>query len=144
MSPALARRARRRTTREQLLRESPLWCVARPSSAYALTIDALRELGANLDNVNTCSRVAAIAEFVARGGGVGLLPEAVVADRLRDGRLLHVPDVEPIPVELTMACDRNQRQPVVRYIMESAMRYYAPASRAKVKPARIGRPLVAE
>ena len=122
MSPTLARRGRRRASRDELLRDSPLWCIARPSSAYALTIDALRAVGANLDNVNTCSRVAAMAEFVARGGGVGLLPEPVVADRLRERALLPVPDMAPVPIELTLACDRNQRQPVVRYIMDAANR----------------------
>lgn len=124
VSPELAYRGRRKATRDELLRESPLWCTARPSSAYTLTIDTLRALGANLDNVNTCSRLPAMAEFVARGG-VGLLPEPVVADRLKRRELLLVPGVAPVSIELTIACDRNQRQPVVRYIMDAAVRHKA-------------------
>lgn len=122
VSPQLARRAGRAATREELLGECPLWSVARPSSAYSMTMDSLRAHDANLDNVNFCNRVLAMVEIVARGGGVALLPESVIADRLQRRELVAVPGIEPVGVDLTMACRRMHNQPIVDRMMDAAAR----------------------
>jgi DNA-binding transcriptional LysR family regulator len=122
MAPALRGRGTTRVVRDELLRSSPLWCIARPSTAYTLAIDSLRELGANLDNVNTCTQISALADFVQQGGGIGLLPEGLIADRLRRSELVRVPGTRPVAFDLTIACERNQRQPVVLHLMDTAIR----------------------
>lgn len=72
---------------DQILASSALWCVSR-SSEYSVDAQRiLRKFGANLDNINTCNHLVALIELVERGAGIGHLPEIMVADRIRSGKL---------------------------------------------------------
>jgi DNA-binding transcriptional LysR family regulator len=111
----------KRLQREQLLSERSIWITARPSPFNTLAMNTLRSVGANLENVNTCDRISTLAELVLQCEGVGLLPESLVGEHLRAGRLVPVPNMDPVPVTFTIACHRDADQPVVRYVMDAAL-----------------------
>lgn len=125
MSPALQHRDRRKATRDELLTNNRLWCAPRPSSIHTLAIESLRAVGANLENVNTCNRLPGMVELVLRGNGLGLVPEPLVAEKLRKQELIRVPGLPAIPMDLSIACLQGQAQPIIRHIMDAAVRYEA-------------------
>ena len=122
-APSLVARVRNKRDGAELMRTQRLWCSPRPSSFHTLAIESLRGAGANLANLNTCNRLPALTEIVVRGNGLGLLPEALIAQQLKRRTIVRVPGISPLRVELSIARRRGPDQPQVRRIMEAAVRF---------------------
>lgn len=112
----------RQKSHYELLKTTALWCVARPSDFFPSAQHTLREAGANLENICTCNRLGALIDVVERGGGIGHIPEIMVADRIADGRMVSIePELVPTRFEFTMSCLRNHNRPVIQHIMKTAL-----------------------
>jgi DNA-binding transcriptional LysR family regulator len=106
----------------ELLERHPMWCLARPSHMYPLAIATLREHGAPLTNVNTCNSLQTMVAMVARGAGIALLPDNLLADRLRRRELARLDQwLAPQRLDFVIVRHRDQQQTVVRRIVEVAI-----------------------
>lgn len=105
------------------LNATQLWCVQRESFFWSDALQALSARGASLDNVNAIGNMAAAMQMAQDGAGIGLISEAMAGDALAAGTLVGVPGLEPSePVELSVACAKDDPQEVVGRIMAAAVR----------------------
>lgn len=117
----LPRRDPRLADAVRMLKETPLWCVARPSHMHPMAMEALRRLGIAPRHVNTSDSVHSIVEMVARGAGTALLPDCLVAAPLRSKELARLSKELPAQrLEFVIARRRGQEQPIVEYIVQAA------------------------
>lgn len=113
---------KRRAGVAQMLEAQPVWCVARPSHMYPMAIETLRRHGVPLTNINTCNNIQSIVEMVASGAGIALLPENLVAERIKHREL--VPLSEALPpqrLDFVIARHRDQDQAIIQHIVELAV-----------------------
>lgn len=116
----------------ELLDSAPLWFVSRPSDFYPRAIQDARRLGATLRNVNTCANTAALMELMIQTGGIGVVPTILATDHLRAGTLVHVsPELPAEPYPLTLVAHADQRQAIVRHIMDRIVHHDLGVGRAR-------------
>lgn len=116
--PAHARHGPRPTLRP-LLEQQPFWCVARPSHMYPLAVQALKHLGLAQKSINTSDSVQCIAQVVAAGAGVALLPEPLVRELLQRGQLVALEAPQgPERLAFVVARHRDHDQALVTHIMQ--------------------------
>ncbi len=116
---ARALAVKRRLGIAQILATHPLWCLARPSHMYPLAVETLRLHGVTHHDINTCNNLQAMVSMVAGNAGIALLPENLVASRIRRRELVALSDLlPPVPLNFVIARHRDQEQAVIRRIIE--------------------------
>jgi DNA-binding transcriptional LysR family regulator len=122
MSPKLAAHCPSDATAAELCERFPIWSLPRPATIFPATQAALREAGAKAVDVNTSDYLSAIARVIVCGGGIGLLPEDLVADDLDSGRLVRMPSaLSPANIEFFVAWHTDQEHSVLRYVVDTAV-----------------------
>lgn len=124
VAPALRTAAKkRRASVAQMLDAQPVWCVGRPSHMYPMAIETLRRHGVALTNINTCNNLQSIVEFVASGAGVALLPENLVAGRIKRKELVPLSqELPPERLDFVIARHQDQDQAIIHHIVELAVK----------------------
>ncbi|MFN0160967.1 MAG: LysR family transcriptional regulator [Burkholderiales bacterium] len=122
-APALRAAWRRRGGEvRDLFAGQPVWCLARPSHMYPLAVEALRQHGVSLNAVSTSNSLQSMVVIVAAGGGIALLPENLVAGRIRQRHLAALSDLlPPVGLEFVIARHRDQDQAVIRRIIAATV-----------------------
>lgn len=124
-APAVAQQIMRHGAGESAL---PLWTLARHSPLHRIARETMEELPVATATLHTVNNVRSLTDMVVRGHGIGLLPEAMVRERLNDGTLVPVPGAPNPPVIMfQVAIRREQDDPTVRAIFEHACRLRMPA-----------------
>lgn len=106
----------------ELLTQEPLWCVSKPSDYFTLAHGQLRERGANMANLSTCNKLKGLVDIVMAGGGISLLPHAMVKDAIALGALAPLPAAMPGQnLDFSLATHRNQNQSSVIRLVEKLL-----------------------
>lgn len=123
VAPTLRAAAKkRRATIQQMLDAQPVWCVGRPSHMYPMAIETLRRHGVALTNINTCNNLQSIVELVANGAGIALLPENLVAGRMKRKELVPLSQaLPPERLDFVIARHQDQDQAIIHHIVELAV-----------------------
>jgi DNA-binding transcriptional LysR family regulator len=110
---------------QDLLNRGPIWLIPRTSRYFAHQAAELREHGADLRNVSTCDNMSTLIQLVA-GGGIGYLPEVLIAQHLEQGRLVPLfPERAAGHVEYVLVTQRGEQNPIVRKLIELAGQHAA-------------------
>jgi DNA-binding transcriptional LysR family regulator len=97
----------------------PIWALARPSHMFPSAMETLRKYGATQSNISTCNSLQSMLETVVAGGGISLLPENLVAPRIRRRELVPLSAaLPPERLEFVIARHRDQEQAIIRHIVE--------------------------
>lgn len=121
MSPSLTRDAAG-TERplSDILRTTPLWCVTRSSSFFPEASRALRQAGANLDNVCTCNSLNGLIELVEHGEGIAQLPELMIVEQLEQGSMIALTEeLGTSSLGFTIVRHKSQQQEIIHSIMRT-------------------------
>lgn len=104
---------------KEILETYPIWCVARPSYMYPLAIEMLRRYGVTPKSINTSDNVQSIVELAVHCVGIAVLPESLVAEHMKNERLLPVSDdLTAGRLDFVIARRRDQDQPVIQQIIQ--------------------------
>lgn len=122
MAPKLLAACEPDVTAAELFERFPVWSLPRPATIFPATQGALREIGAKAVDVNTCDYLSAINRVILSGGGIGLLPEDLVAADLASGKLVRMrPELRPHDIEFFVAWHSDQEHTVLRYVVGAAV-----------------------
>ncbi|GAB2885937.1 LysR family transcriptional regulator [Paralcaligenes sp. KSB-10] len=110
---------------KEILESYPIWCVARPSYMYPLAVEMLRKYGVAPKNINTSDSVQSIVELAANDVGIAVLPESMVIQHMKDGRLLSISKelaVERLDFVIARRCDQDQAiiQEIIKCTQEAS------------------------
>jgi DNA-binding transcriptional LysR family regulator len=109
-----------------ILDAAPLWVVPRSSSLFPRLVEALRATGAQLQSLNTCANMAGILEMVLQTGGIGLILGALAQAHVEQGTLVPVSEqLAPIDLDVALVYHRDQRQSIVRQVMQRIVEFDA-------------------
>ncbi len=102
-----------------LLTEEALWCIAKPSDFFTPAYSQLSQLGANMSNLSTCNKLKGLVDIVSAGGGVSLLPHAMVREQMAHGAISQLPASMPAQnLDFAVATHKNQNQSSVIHLTE--------------------------
>ena len=122
MSSVLAKSRPSQGDVTQMLEAHPIWCVARPSHMHPMAVETLRQYGLSHQTINTSDSVQSIVEIVASGAGIGILPEPLVAQRLKSKELqLLSAQLKPQRLEFVVAHHRDQNQQIIQRIVDETL-----------------------
>lgn len=114
----------RKLDAREILDSAPIWVVSRPSDFFPKALDSIRRTGAHLRNVNTCANTAGMIEMIVQTCGIGMVPSYLAAEQIRAGTLVPVSDeLPPDTYPMTLVCHSDQRQTVIRHIMDRIAEY---------------------
>jgi DNA-binding transcriptional LysR family regulator len=114
--------ARDHLTVEQMFLRYPVWCVARPSHMHPLAVEHLRRHGATHKHINTSDSVESIVRLVANGCGIAILPDCLVRDLLKSGKMACLSKELPSErLDFVIARRRDQDQVVIKHIVDVAV-----------------------
>jgi len=106
----------------QIFTTHPIWALARPSHMFPSAMETLRKYGATQSNISTCNSLQSMLEMVVAGGGISLLPENLVAPRIRRRELVPLSGaLPPERLEFVIARHRDQEQAIIRHIVEQSV-----------------------
>ena len=107
---------------QEILEAHPIWCVARPSHMRPMVMETLRSHGLNQMAINTSDNLQSIVEIVANGGGIAMLPELLITNRLLSKELILLSEsLKPQRLEFVVAHHRDQNQLIIRKIVDEAL-----------------------
>ena len=123
VAPALRTQLRKhRLNVGDMLKDLPIWCVARPSHMYPMAIETLRHYGVARTHINTSDNVQSIVELVANGAGIALLPESLAAGLMKTKRLVPLAnELPPERLDFVIARHRDQDQAIIQHIVKIAV-----------------------
>jgi DNA-binding transcriptional LysR family regulator len=105
----------------QDLPDLPVWSLSRPSHLYQVMAESVRQSKLKRRVINTCNHVRTLIDIIASGGGMGILPEALVRDKIKSGKLVPVSAlVKAAPIEFFVVVRRVEDEPVVLDIFRRA------------------------
>ncbi|WP_144107617.1 LysR family transcriptional regulator [Paraburkholderia sp. BCC1886] len=114
----------RRKSVAELLAGAPLWFVSRPSEFFPRSLETLKQHGATLDNVNTCSNMAGMLQMIEATGGIGLVATALAQGSLDAGKVVPVsPELPSERYDLTLVYRTDERQSIIRHAVERIIDY---------------------
>ncbi|MDR5770005.1 LysR family transcriptional regulator [Caballeronia sp. LZ028] len=97
----------------------PLWFVSRPSDFFPRALDTLKQRGAALRSVNTCSNMIGMLQMIEQSGGIGLVAMALARPLLDSGRVIDLsPHLPPEAYDLTLVYRTDERQSMIRRVVE--------------------------
>ena len=122
-SPALRAAVRKsRMGVAETLGGFPIWSLPRPSYMQPMAVETLRRYGVAHSSINTCNSLQSMVEMVARGAGIAMLPENLVAAHIRRKELVILsPELPPQRLDFVIARHRDQDQAIIRHIVELAL-----------------------
>jgi DNA-binding transcriptional LysR family regulator len=101
------------------LPDLPVWCLSRPSHLYQVMVESLRQSKLKRPVINTCNRVSTLIDIVVSSGGMAILPESLVRDRIDRGELVPVPNtVAAAPISFHSVIRKDENEPIVLKIFE--------------------------
>jgi DNA-binding transcriptional LysR family regulator len=110
----------------QLLNNGPIWLIPRTSRYFAHQAAELQQQGAQLRNVSTCDNMSTLIQLVVSGSGIGYLPEVLIADHVKRGRLLPLFPKRPAGyVEYVLVTQRGRKTSVVDKLIDLAGKHPA-------------------
>ena len=123
VAPALRAAARkRRLGLAEIFGGHPLWSLPRPSYMHPIAIETLRRHGVAQSSIIVCNNLQTMVEIVAQGAGIALLPENLVAGRIRRRQLVPLSvDLPAERLDFVVARHRDQDQVIIRHIVEIAV-----------------------
>lgn len=99
----------------------PIWSLSSHSPLYQIMKDAIAEAGLASRSINLCNNARMMIDIVAAGDGIGIFPDSMVRQQLKEGRLVPVPDAIPLPpVEFQVAIRAGETDPLILHIFERA------------------------
>lgn len=98
----------------------PVWCLSRPSHLYQVMAESLRQSNLKRSVINTCNHVRTLIDIVASSGGMAILPEILVRDRISRGEFVTVPDTFADPIAFFAVVRRGENEPIVLEILKRA------------------------
>lgn len=108
------------------MNERPLWFVSRPSEFFPRSLETLRRHGASLSNVNTCSNMMSMLQMIEWTGGIGLVASALAKPLLEAARVKDLSaDLPPEHYDLTLAYRTDERQSIIRQVVDRIVEYDA-------------------
>lgn len=123
VAPALRRTAQKqKMSVADMLAAHPIWSLPRPSYMHPMAIETLRQHRVAHTSINTCNSLQSMVEMVARGAGIALLPENLVAARIKARELVSLSaELPPQRLEFVIARHRDQEQAIIRHIALEAV-----------------------
>lgn len=123
VAPALRTAARkRRLGLAEILGSHPVWSLPRPSYMHPIAIETLRRHGVAQSRISVCNNLQTMVEIIVQGAGIALLPENLVAARIRRRELVLLADELPAErLDFVIARHRDQDQVIIRHIVELAV-----------------------
>jgi len=116
-SPQIASGLRPDAVQEHL----PFWSLPGHSPLYGAMRQALAEHGLPDQSISLCNNLRTMIDIVMMGGGLALVPEAMVRDHIRGGQLVPVlEDVKVEPIAFQIISRLMERDPVVVEILRRA------------------------
>ena len=107
---------------EAFLQAVPIWCVQRESFYWHEAVSALIEHGLDPGAVNAIDNMAAAAQLVIHGAGIGLLSATLAKQDLAAERLVTVPGLRPGKVvEFRVVTHKDDERPIIATIVETAV-----------------------
>jgi DNA-binding transcriptional LysR family regulator len=89
---------------------------------HPMAVETLRQYGLSHQTINTSDSVQSIVEIVASGAGIGILPEPLVAQRLKSQELqLLSAQLKPQRLEFVVAHHRDQNQQIIQRIVDETL-----------------------
>lgn len=108
------------TGRDVRAPDVPVWCLSRPSHLYQVMAESLRRSNLRRPVINTCNHVRTLIDIVASSGGMAILPEILVRDRIRRGEFVAVPGTVADPIAFFAVVRKGESEPIVLEILKRA------------------------
>lgn len=96
----------------------PVWCLSRPSHLYQVMAESLRQANLARPVINTCNHVRTLIDIVASSGGMAILPEILVRERIAAGEFVPVPGMRADPIPFFAVVRKGENQPIVLEILK--------------------------
>ncbi len=107
------------------LPDLPVWSLSRPSHLYQVMVESVRQSELKRRVINTCNHVRTLIDVITSGAGIGILPEVLVRDRIRSGKLVPVSNsLKAAPIEFFVVVHRSEDEPVVLDIFRRAKKLH--------------------
>ena len=109
-SPALVGKGARRRSLTDLLTRHPVWSLSKASIVYPIMAAELSSVRADV-NFNMCDNISALIGLLTNGAGIGMLPEVLVTEQLKNGELVRLGSGNTgmrLPFFVTWRCDEKQ------------------------------------
>ena len=109
-APSLVGTAPQTQSLTDLLTQHPVWSLSKASIVYPIMEAELSAVRAKV-NFNMCDNLSALIGLLSGGAGIGMLPEVLVADQLKDGDLVRLGKKNTgttLPFFVTWRCDEKQ------------------------------------
>ncbi|WP_210243865.1 LysR family transcriptional regulator [Mesorhizobium sp. B2-1-3A] len=98
----------------------PVWCLSRPSHLYQVMAESLRQSNLKRPVINTCNHVRTLIDVVASSGGMAILPELLVRDRIARGEFVPVPEMVADPIAFFAVVRKGENEPIVLEMLKRA------------------------
>ncbi len=98
----------------------PVWCLSRPSHLYQVMAESLRQANLARPVINTCNHVRSLIDIVASSGGMAILPEILVRERISSGELVPVRGMTADPIPFFAVVRKGENEPIVLEILKRA------------------------
>ena len=124
-SPALVGKDAHMRLLDDLLTQHPIWSLSKASIVYPIMATELSLIRAQV-NFNMCDNISALIGLLAGGAGIGMLPEVLITEQLKNGDLVRLGRGNTgtlLPFFVTWRCD--EKQVAVLKLVELASRMSA-------------------
>jgi DNA-binding transcriptional LysR family regulator len=122
MSPTLAARYPPDLNLKEMLEHVAVWALPQPAAMFPATQAALRRVGTKSIDINTCGQLSVLSKIIIAGGGLALLPENLVAEDLKENRLVRVSQaLKPEDVEFLIAWHTDLEHSILRHVINIAV-----------------------
>lgn len=108
-----------------VLNNGPLWLPHRTSPYFLKQTEILRQHGAHLRNVNVCTDILRVADFVTSTGGLGYIPQSLVQERVASGELQPVKGLEDGEAEFFAVKRRMDTRPILHRLIQLTLKQAA-------------------
>ncbi len=103
------------------LEATAIWSLPKESPIHQAMIDNLAGQSMRPRRISVCSNVRLMVDIILQGGGLGLLPRAMLEPELASGLLAPaLPDGFCPPIPFYVAIRTNERDPLIRNLFERA------------------------
>lgn len=121
-SPALVGQEAQKKSLADLFTQHPVWSLSKASIVYPIMAAELSSERAKV-NFNMCDNISSLIGLLTGGAGIGMLPEVLVKEQLKNGALVRLGGENKgtrLPFFVTWRCD--EKQVAVLKLVELAQR----------------------